>query len=221
MMKTVDVAQGILLAVVTICVYLWLRTKFARSPSAAQLRPEPHAEPESTGDGPAQPSEQKQGIPLDRADTPSIRQGQTETSFGPKVNDYPNTTVATDHGRSDSGQHRLPKGGRTFRVRGVPCGWNRALLESFLAEQGESAGPAVRSLAREIHGRSQTATVAFEKVSPRLQALPPGPPWQIHLPAATGPSARSHSLALDHGFLGITTLYAPPSQDHKVESVTW
>ncbi|XXH04158.1 Peptide chain release factor 1, mitochondrial [Hypoxylon texense] len=108
-----------------------------------------------------------------------------------------------------SDQHR-PKGGRTFRVRGVPCDWNRDSLQSFLAEQDDAGEPAVKSLAKEIHGRSQTATVSFRGTPRRLQ---------INLPPHPTRPAEPQILTLDDAFLGVTTLFAPPEEDHNVDLI--
>jgi hypothetical protein len=116
---------------------------------------------------------------------------------------------------STSNQHPQ-KRGWTFRVRGVPHDWDRDRLRSSLTEQG-SASPVVQSLASEIHGRSQTATVSFLNVPSQLWNLPAGRTWDIPLPVPSDQLSGSRGLALDDGFLGITTLYAPPPPDHKVE----
>ncbi|KFA66966.1 hypothetical protein S40285_09524, partial [Stachybotrys chlorohalonatus IBT 40285] len=106
-----------------------------------------------------------------------------------------------------------------FRVRGVPLDWDEKQLLDLLAARYESAGPNIRSLANEIHGRSRTATVAFQNTPLELQTLLAGDSRKIRLPTAPNQSTRPQSLALDHGFLGITTLYAPPSQEHKVDII--
>ncbi|KAK1762028.1 hypothetical protein QBC33DRAFT_582006 [Phialemonium atrogriseum] len=118
-----------------------------------------------------------------------------------------------------TGNQPPPKGGWTFRVRGVPRDWDRVRLESFLEEQ-DCASPAVRSLTNEIHGLSQTATVSFRNIPPRLQtAAQARRPLHIPLLARSNQSTRLPSITLDNGFLGITTLYAPPLQDHKTDVI--
>lgn len=113
-------------------------------------------------------------------------------------------------------QH-LPGDKRTFRVRGVPHDWNRDRLRSFLEENGYTS-PAVRSLANEIHGRSQTATVTFQGVPSQLQErlADPAKGIGLYVPSSDQHS-RPRSLILDTAFLGATALYAPPPKDHKVE----
>ncbi|RMZ79078.1 hypothetical protein DV737_g3580, partial [Chaetothyriales sp. CBS 132003] len=103
-----------------------------------------------------------------------------------------------------------PKTARTFRVRGVPRDWHREGLESFLAAKDDSARPTVRSLAIEFHGRSQTATVSFRKA-----------PGGSRIPLSVPPEVLggSPSLTLDDSFLGVTTLYSPHPQDHKVDVI--
>lgn len=103
----------------------------------------------------------------------------------------------------------------TFRVRGVPVAWEPDRLESFLAEQDTTAGPVVRSLARETHGRSLSATVTFQRIPIPLQDLPMGKTWDISVRNRFG--ARPESLSLDTDFFGMTTLFVPPDKDHKVE----
>jgi hypothetical protein len=112
----------------------------------------------------------------------------------------------------------LPKNGRTFRARGVPLEWDANRLASFLADHEGSVGPVVRSLATEIHGRSQSATVTFQNLSYHLQAVHAGQTRSVLLPKSSGGQpARPQYLVLDHDFFGITTLFIPPLDDHKVE----
>lgn len=102
-------------------------------------------------------------------------------------------------------------------MRGVPNDWNRNRLGSFLTENGY-VRPAVQSLANEIHGRSQTATVTFQNVPTQAQEHPADPAKNINLSVPPSDQhSRSRSLTLDTAFLGMTTLYTPPPQDHKVE----
>jgi hypothetical protein len=104
---------------------------------------------------------------------------------------------------------------RTFRIRGVPFGWDARFLQAFLTEQESSAGPMVRHLANEVHGRSQVATVSFQSIPAPLQTVHS---WRIPLPASfENQPARSQYIALDDSFLGMTTLYTPPQEDHKVQ----
>ncbi|KAF3065402.1 Ankyrin repeat domain-containing protein 50 [Trichoderma lentiforme] len=108
---------------------------------------------------------------------------------------------------------------RAFRVRGVPHDWTRDRLRSFLEENGYTR-PAVQSLTKEVHGRSQTATVTFQSVPNQLQERLADPAKGIGLYV---PSSDQHnrprSLMLDTAFLGVTTLYTPSLQDHKVDLV--
>ncbi|KAL6819884.1 hypothetical protein V8C40DRAFT_281209 [Trichoderma camerunense] len=108
---------------------------------------------------------------------------------------------------------------QTFRVRGVPHDWSRDGLASFLAEHGY-ASPSVQSLATEIHGRSQTATVTFQAVPSQLQErlADPAKGIALYMPSSDQHS-RPRSLMLDTAFLGVTTLYSPLSQDHKVDLI--
>ncbi|KIL84887.1 hypothetical protein FAVG1_11757 [Fusarium avenaceum] len=107
-----------------------------------------------------------------------------------------------------------------FRVRGVPLNWDADRLRSFLAEREGSTGVIVKSLAHEMHGRSRTATVTFHTVPFRLQTLQTGQTWSILLPKPCEYQyGRDQYLALDDGFLGITTLFTPPADNHKVDVI--
>ncbi len=108
------------------------------------------------------------------------------------------------------------KGEWTFRARGVPLDWDKDHLRSFLSGQDDSAGPIIRSLAVEVDGRRCTATVTFQNIPRRLQTPQARRGWQISLPTPSDQSNRP-CLTLDDDFIGITTLFAPPPQDHKVE----
>lgn len=99
----------------------------------------------------------------------------------------------------------------------MPLGWDDKQLESVLAEQDSTASPTVQSLADELDSKSRTATVIFQNLPSPLRMLLDGRPWQIPLPADSNQSTRPQSLTLDKDFIGVTTLYAPPPQDHKVE----
>ncbi|KAK4444370.1 P-loop containing nucleoside triphosphate hydrolase protein, partial [Podospora aff. communis PSN243] len=94
------------------------------------------------------------------------------------------------------------KDGKTFRVRGVPLQWDAKDLRSFLAEHHQSADPTVKSIALEIDGWSRTGTTRI------LLPKPPGD--QLN---------RNKDLIIDDEFHGITTLYAPPPEDHKVDII--
>ncbi|KAL7916598.1 hypothetical protein GGI35DRAFT_46526 [Trichoderma velutinum] len=117
------------------------------------------------------------------------------------------------------GSPYLPWQRWTYRVRGVPHDWDRDKLGSFLGESGYT-DPAIQSIANEIHGRSQTATVTFQGVPSQLQGrlADPAKGVGLYVPSADQHS-RPRSLMLDTAFLGVTTLYAPPPQDHKVDLV--
>ncbi|KAH7123390.1 hypothetical protein B0J13DRAFT_153463 [Dactylonectria estremocensis] len=122
--------------------------------------------------------------------------------------------------RSVHPARKATKGSRTFRVRGVPLGWDADRLQSFLAGHESSAGATVKSLAHEIHRRSRIATVTFQNVPSQLESLRTGQTWSISLPnPSENQPVRSHPLTLDDDFLGITTLYTPPLEDHRVDII--
>ncbi|KAK7418106.1 hypothetical protein QQZ08_011393 [Neonectria magnoliae] len=114
---------------------------------------------------------------------------------------------------------KRPKYGKTLRVRGVPLDWDVERLQTCL-EGDTPVDPVVRSLARETDGSSSTGTVTFQHLPTQLQALPPGKARRILLPKPSDNStAPDRYLILDYDFLGITTLYSPAEDDHKVDIV--
>ncbi|KAM4062561.1 tetratricopeptide repeat domain-containing protein [Hirsutella rhossiliensis] len=97
---------------------------------------------------------------------------------------------------------------KTFRVRGVPREWDLARLRSFLEERDSHL--TVKSLAREIHGRSSSGTVTCRD-TPTVLLIP------LDLTNSSG--ARLQVLTLDDDFVGMTTLFAPPDKDHRIDVV--
>lgn len=95
---------------------------------------------------------------------------------------------------------------KTFRVRGVPREWDPARLRSFLEEHDLHL--TVKSLAPEIHGRWSSGTVACQD-APAVLSMP--------LNLTNSPGARRQVLTLDDDFVGMTTLFAPPDEDHRIE----
>jgi hypothetical protein len=109
---------------------------------------------------------------------------------------------------------KLSKDCDTFRVVGAPVDWDLKQLGSFLADRKRYI-PIVKSLAREIHNRSQTATVTFQDLpfSPESRQSE-----RILLPKPIDDQLTGDQyLILDKAFLGITTLYTPPPDAHKIE----
>ncbi|KEY73844.1 hypothetical protein S7711_10154 [Stachybotrys chartarum IBT 7711] len=90
---------------------------------------------------------------------------------------------------------------RTYRIRGIPLEWNTDRLMTLLVAEGSGPAdtPLIGSLAHEIHGRSQTATVSF----PNGSKLPNR---QIRLPVSHQ-NFRPQVITVDDDFHGITTLY--------------
>ncbi|KAI9155831.1 hypothetical protein HJFPF1_08420 [Paramyrothecium foliicola] len=107
-------------------------------------------------------------------------------------------------------QKRISSSGRTFRVRGVPGDWNADRLASFLTASFDSV-PTIVSLAREVQGGVQSATVCFQTLPDVLRT--PGCAKSIRLPRSPeGETSRSTYLQVDDGFHGITTLFIPPEK---------
>lgn len=125
--------------------------------------------------------------------------------------------VLPDRGRGgpqDAEERGPPKAtvGMVFRIRGVPRDWGIDKLRAFLVQQegfqprGGFAGPVVRSLADDIGGDLRVATVTVQSIS--LSPLPLPRPLTVD---------RQLHLTLDKDFHGITTLYCPSLEDHKLE----
>ncbi|KAK7409433.1 hypothetical protein QQX98_008394 [Neonectria punicea] len=118
------------------------------------------------------------------------------------------------------------KARRVYRIRGVPHDWGISQLEHFLAQQkdcrlqDDSAGPIVSSLTNEVWGCSRVGTVTLQGVPAASQT---GGQWTIPLPLSPSSAAdqpaqsRQLRLTLDDGFHGITPLYSPLSEDHKLD----
>jgi hypothetical protein len=105
------------------------------------------------------------------------------------------------------------RGYLSFRLRGVPIDWadDEGELQSFLEKVDATSLPKVKSLAREIDGSSCTATVTFRNVPTQFRHGRPVPS------PVEAPAAGARYLTLDDDFHGITTLFAPPPDDHTVE----
>lgn len=99
---------------------------------------------------------------------------------------------------------------RTFRIIGIPIDWDRQQLQSFLENQESITSASIESLALEDHGGPQVATATFEGILRQN-----GRSWSILMPAIS--SNRKQYLAIDEDFHGMTALYTPPLQDHKIE----
>jgi protein SERAC1 len=107
--------------------------------------------------------------------------------------------------------------GFALRARGVPIDWDMSRLRSHLAEQSFIPDDKNWSLSDEIDGLTRTATLSFRNRPPPLRAAQGEQSWNIHLPALGDQPTSQKLIKLDDGFIGITTLHAPPPEDHKVE----
>ncbi|KFA45618.1 hypothetical protein S40293_08631, partial [Stachybotrys chartarum IBT 40293] len=102
---------------------------------------------------------------------------------------------------------------RTFRVKGVPLDWDAERLESFLRGTDTTSRLTVHSLLEEPRrSRGQTATLTFHHIPPQFQNL--------HVGQHITKVLRGHRpLTIDVDFHGMTTLYAPPPEDHKINVI--
>jgi len=113
-----------------------------------------------------------------------------------------------------------PRKGTVFRVRGIPTDWDEELTESFLADHyGAASTPTVQSLGQEIHQSSKTATLMFLDRDFSMPGVTrTNPVWRVPLkPCDGGRRIGNQYLTLDVDFHGITTLFVPPVDDHKLE----
>ncbi|KAL7793636.1 hypothetical protein V8C37DRAFT_103220 [Trichoderma ceciliae] len=125
--------------------------------------------------------------------------------------------LARSPAEPEGANRESPGESKTFRVSGVPVDWNQERLQSFLTNQTGTTDAIVKSLAREANSDCQTATVMFENTPLQLEK---GPSWHIQLPEASGTrSVNEQYINVEKDFLGITTLYAPPPRDHKIDVV--
>jgi hypothetical protein len=130
----------------------------------------------------------------------------------------PSISSPQDESNSASQVRRSPKGGLTFRIRGIPLSWDKEQLQVYLEQEELDSQPLVKSLACEVDGCSKTATVLFQS---SLPAEKTSKPWNISLPEPDNDhddfSVSALPLRVDGAFLGITTLFTPPVEDHGVE----
>lgn len=99
----------------------------------------------------------------------------------------------------------------------MPLGWDRERLQAFLTSDEQKLADVVfvASLAREADTKSQTATVTFENVD---LSRWPGGTYECSLPHEVSDKALfDQFISIEKDFIGLTTLYEPPSGDHKIE----
>lgn len=116
---------------------------------------------------------------------------------------------------SKDANRALPPESDTFRISGIPLDWDRDQLRSFLASHENISDTTVKSLAQEANVNCQTATVTFKETPLQFRT---GASWHIRLlETANAQLVEEQHVAVDRHFHGITTLYAPPASDHKIE----
>ncbi|PTB68134.1 hypothetical protein BBK36DRAFT_1114998 [Trichoderma citrinoviride] len=123
------------------------------------------------------------------------------------------STVKPKGAQKSSVVHNL-----TYRVMGVPIDWDRERLRLFLTAETNLESLSIKSLAREANTDFQTATATLGDAPSHLRNIQS---WQIRIPKAPNaqPFGEQQWLVVERDFLGITTLYAPPPDDHKVDVV--
>lgn len=129
-----------------------------------------------------------------------------------------------------TGAEQTPNIPRIYRVKGIPLGWNRPALSTFLINETslnlQEPGFKIHSLAPELHNQSQTATIVSIdgrelpseiRTEPRTEYAPDGQGMRPrHDDQFEGPT----TLYCDAHFHGLTTLYCPQKQDVLVKYVT-
>lgn len=106
-----------------------------------------------------------------------------------------------------------PNNRHIFRVLGIPTDWDVGRLTELLADS-QKATPNIKSLSADIGDTFKIATVSFESHLP----TPIHKQNRIALPSSfDGQLANIRSIQLDSTFHGITCLYTPQPEDHKVE----
>ncbi|ETR97188.1 hypothetical protein M419DRAFT_92340 [Trichoderma reesei RUT C-30] len=105
----------------------------------------------------------------------------------------------------------------TFRISGIPIDWDREVLRKVLMAETNIADVSIKSLAHEANTDFQTATATLGNAPSNFRNVQS---WQIRVPELpnTQPGAKQW-LVVEKDFLGITTLYAPPPDDHKIDIV--
>ncbi|KAL7811186.1 hypothetical protein V8C44DRAFT_330904 [Trichoderma aethiopicum] len=105
----------------------------------------------------------------------------------------------------------------TFRVSGVPIDWDRERLRVSLTAETNIKDVSIKSLAHEANTDFQTATATLGNAPSTLRNVQN---WQIRIPETpNAQTAGPQWLVVERDFLGITTLYAPPPDDHKIDIV--
>lgn len=103
----------------------------------------------------------------------------------------------------------------TFRVRGVPTDWSHEQLQNLLKSQDNVQDVFIKSLAHEAGEQYQSATITFPNLPPQLRNHSN---WDIIAPATPNAEvAGERCLTIDKDFYGLTTLFAPPARDYKIE----
>ena len=103
----------------------------------------------------------------------------------------------------------------TYRISGIPVDWDVARLGEFLRDQDTASLPVVESLAVEAAASAEwlTATVSFDAAPSKYRLPTVGKPSKLRL---CGQASRTRAT-LDVDFLGMTTLFAPPQENHELE----
>ncbi|KAK4446671.1 hypothetical protein QBC34DRAFT_147485 [Podospora aff. communis PSN243] len=146
---------------------------------------------------------------------------------GAAIQDGPHSSAKLDPDVPETSKHKKSSSPRVFRAQGIPLSWQADQLHSFLAQHEslqapeDSPRPRIHSLADDIYRRSRVATVTFHSVPAELEG---NSNWSTSLPPpgaiypVPSPAPRL-CIRLDDKFDGITTLFSPPPEYHKVDII--
>lgn len=105
---------------------------------------------------------------------------------------------------------------KTYRVRGVPIYWDENCLRTFIVSCEAGCGPSIESLEPEVNVQTLTGTVTFK--SPPAALLEGDKKWELKVPKEEAESStRRRWIEVEGDFIGLTTLFAPNPENHKVE----
>ena len=108
---------------------------------------------------------------------------------------------------------------RVFRVQGIPLDLTQSKLKSVLTARYTATDDqiVIKSLAVDYGGENQVATISFKSLPPELNRREPRDEWTQVVPAG---SQRQSYWTVDDDFHGLTVLFSPPTDEHKLEYVS-
>lgn len=115
--------------------------------------------------------------------------------------------------RKGTQPHKSPSKKVTYRVQGIPIGWDEDDLRKAITNHfATSSAIAIDAFSKAVDNRQRVCTISFNNLPPALRAIA----RDEHYPTLD-PLHPLYPLHLDQGFLGLSVLYAPPAQEHEIE----